>query len=58
MADSDQGREAAPATEPLSEPVRVVLAALNSLKFGAIQLTVHEGKLVQVDITERKRFSN
>ena len=58
MTDSDQGREAAPATEPLSEPVRVVLAALNALKFGAIQLTVHEGKLVQVDITERKRFSN
>ena len=26
------------------------------LKFGAIQLTVHEGKLVQVDVTERKRF--
>jgi hypothetical protein len=58
MTESDQGREAAPTNEPLSEPVRVVLAALNSLKFGAIQLTVHEGRLVQVDITERKRFTN
>lgn len=58
MTDFDQVRERAPATEPLSDPVRYVLAALNSLKFGAIQLTVHEGKLVQVDITERKRFTS
>ena len=35
-----------------------VLDALGRLKFGAIQLTVHEGKLVQVDVTERQRFSN
>jgi hypothetical protein len=34
-----------------------VLDALAKLRFGAIQLTVHEGKLVQVDVTERKRFS-
>ena len=40
------------------EPIRAVLDALAKLKFGAIQLTVHEGKLVQVDVTERKRFSN
>lgn len=43
---------------PLSEPVRLVLDALAKLKFGSIQLTVHEGRLVQVDVTERKRFSN
>ena len=39
------------------EPVRAVLDALAKLRFGAIQLTVHEGKLVQVDVTERKRFT-
>ena len=27
------------------------------LRFGVINLTVHDGKLVQLDITERKRFS-
>jgi hypothetical protein len=58
MTDTDQSREAASSTEPLAEPIRCVLAALNSLKFGAIQLTVHDGKLVQVDITERKRFTH
>lgn len=43
---------------PLPESIQSVLNALEQLKFGAIQLTVHEGKLVQVDVTERKRFSN
>jgi hypothetical protein len=38
--------------------LQAVLDALGRLKFGAIQLTVHEGKLVQVDVTERQRFSN
>jgi hypothetical protein len=44
--------------EPLPDAIQSVLDALNQLKFGAIQLTVHEGKLVQVDVTERKRFSS
>ena len=56
MTDLDRGHVGEPAIATLSEPVRIVLDALNSLRFGAIQLTVHEGKLVQVDITERKRF--
>ena len=57
MTDPDQGSTGEPAIAALSEPVRIVLDALNSLRFGAIQLTVHEGKLVRVDITERKRFN-
>lgn len=52
----DRSDEANGATFP--EPIRAVLDALNKLRFGAIQLTVHEGKLVQVDVTERKRFTN
>lgn len=58
MADKHEERSAADDVPPLSEPIRTVLDALASLRFGAIQLTVHEGKLVQVDITERKRFSS
>jgi hypothetical protein len=57
MTDTDQKRASDPATQPLSEVVRSVVDALNSLRFGAIQLTVHDGKLVQVDITECKRFN-
>jgi hypothetical protein len=58
MTDTDQNLSGQPISASLSEPMRAVLDALNTLRFGAIQLTVHDGKLVQVDITERKRFSN
>lgn len=39
------------------EPIRAVLDARAKLRFGAIELTVHEGKLVQIDVTERRRFT-
>lgn len=58
MTDTDQDPSGQPMSASLSEPLRAVLDGLNTLRFGAIQLTVHDGKLVQVDITERKRFTN
>jgi hypothetical protein len=58
MANNNDGRLDDGKEPPASEPIRTVLDALAKLRFGAIQLTVHEGKLVQVDITERKRFAN
>ena len=57
MAQDDNSRPEERGETGFSEPIRSVLDALAALRFGAIQLTVHEGKLVQVDITERKRFS-
>ncbi len=44
--------------EVTSRALQTVLDALAKLRFGAIQLTVHEGKLVQVDVTERHRYPN
>ena len=44
--------------EPVPRAVQTVLDALEKLRFGAIQLTVHEGRLVQVDVTERHRYPN
>ena len=41
----------------LPEHLRVVVEALDRLRFGVIQLTVHDGKLMQVDVTERRRFT-
>lgn len=57
---TNEPNERPPETEKASspEPIRAVLDALAKLRFGAIQLTVHEGKLVQVDVTERQRFTN
>jgi hypothetical protein len=41
----------------LPEHLRVVAEALGRLTYGVIQLTVHDGKLMQVDVTERRRFT-
>lgn len=50
---------AGPADHPLlNEGVQHVIDALQRLRFGVIQLTVHEGRLMQVDVTERRRFGN
>jgi len=41
----------------LPEHLRVVAEALSRLRYGVVQLTVHDGKLMQVDVTERRRFA-
>ncbi|MBN9506145.1 MAG: YezD family protein [Altererythrobacter sp.] len=41
----------------LPEHLRVVVEALGRLRYGVIQLTLHDGKLMQVDVTERRRFA-
>lgn len=39
------------------DPIRLVREALGNIRFGGIQLTVHEGKLVQIEVTEKRRFT-
>ena len=31
--------------------------ALDKLKFGAVHLTIHEGRLVQLEVTEKTRLT-
>lgn len=33
-----------------------VREALNGLHYGAVTITVHESRIVQIDITEKMRF--
>ncbi|MFN7398421.1 MAG: YezD family protein [Sandaracinobacter sp.] len=33
-----------------------MVAALDRIRFGDIRLTIYEGRLVQVDVTERTRL--
>lgn len=41
----------------LADPVRAALEeAIARLRFGVVQLTVHEGRVVQLEVTEKKRF--
>ncbi|MBF5091815.1 DUF2292 domain-containing protein [Novosphingobium sp. NBM11] len=50
---------AAPRTEAerlLEESIASVREALAGLKYGNVSLTVHEGRVVQIDVTEKKRL--
>jgi hypothetical protein len=40
----------------LEESISSVREALCGLKFGNVSLTVHEGRVVQIDVTEKKRL--
>lgn len=40
-----------------SVPLSAIAEAIAKLRFGAILLTVHDGRLVQMDVTERQRFT-
>jgi hypothetical protein len=42
----------------LPEALALVSEALSRLRYGAILLTVHDGKVMQIDVTERKRLSD
>ncbi len=43
--------------KPAAEkPLDAVAEALERMRFGVIQLTIHDGRLVQIDVTERRRF--
>jgi len=42
----------------LTAALDVVGEALGRLRFGAINLTVHDGRVVQIDVTERKRLTD
>lgn len=41
----------------LPEHLQHIADALDRLQYGVIQLTIHDGKLMQLDVTERKRFA-
>lgn len=43
--------------EPIDEEkIRYILSTLNRLEYGSVVITVHDGDITQVDITQKKRF--
>jgi len=48
--------EANGAERHLEESLASVREALTGLRFGMVALTVHEGRVVQIDVTEKKRL--
>lgn len=55
MPPSKPGESSAPANGSI--PVSAIADAITRLRFGTVVLTVHDGKLVQMDVTERQRFT-
>ncbi|GIN20916.1 MAG TPA: DUF2292 domain-containing protein [Bacillus bacterium] len=39
-----------------NEKLRLIVEALSKLRFGELQITVHEGKIVQINRIEKQRF--
>ena len=42
--------------EPLPEWLKLVFAQVSSLKFGIVQVTVHDSNVVQIERVEKTRF--
>lgn len=40
-----------------SDQLQAIVEALGQIRFGVIQLTIHDGRLMQLDVTERRRFA-
>ena len=41
---------------PVDEAVKAIVDSINRIRFGSISITLHEGKVVQLDITEKRRL--
>ncbi len=50
--------DALPSHDPrLSQALAAVAQAVKRLNYGAIQITVHDGRVVQMEVTEKQRFA-
>lgn len=41
-----------------SEVIQEILQALEALRFGSVEITVHEGRVTQIERREKIRFSS
>lgn len=57
MTNKEEARFKSREEQTDADPLHFVREALGKLRFGGVQLTVHEGKLIQVEVTEKHRFT-
>jgi len=58
MANPNQPhRESLPPEKAAAIALDAVAEAISRLRYGAIELTVHDGRVVQLEVTERQRFT-
>jgi hypothetical protein len=56
MYDKTDPAHATDAAQHIEETLATARAALADLRYGSIVLTIHEGRVVQIDVTEKKRL--
>jgi hypothetical protein len=45
------------ASQTSSEVVQEILRAISQLRYGSVEITVHEGKVTQIERREKVRFA-
>lgn len=58
MSKSEAERWARPERQDIVTSIDAVRTALEGLRFGSITLTVHDARVVQLDVTEKTRFAS
>jgi hypothetical protein len=56
-ASPSGGNSGTTPSEPPPDWLSVVLASIAGIKFGSIQITIHDRQVIQVEATEKTRFS-
>jgi hypothetical protein len=54
---ASQNSPKTPASPPVLDWTKVVREKVEKLRFGVVQIVVHEGKVTQIESTERTRFT-
>ena len=57
MSESSSEQRAEP-SHAVDEILKVVRETIDTIRFGTITLTLHEGRLTQLDVTEKRRFGS
>jgi hypothetical protein len=56
MSNEPSPKRTPPAADNLKASLAAIEAALGQIRFGTVSLTLHEGRVVQIDVTEKKRL--
>jgi hypothetical protein len=57
MSKTEPERWTRPERQDIAISIDAVRSALEALRFGSITLTVHDARVVQLDVTEKRRFT-
>ena len=57
MAGTKSGSSKDTLCRSLQESLELMKAQIDRLAFGSIAVTIHEGRVVQLEVTEKRRLS-